>query len=200
MQGKWTKEMQRFKAAQKKAETLDSISSNPLAAAKQWAQQNGWDLVQRDPNAKAETTDAPKTWDEVYSRAKQEVLKEIQPMLGEVRQLKQQNVEQYLDQNHADWRTYEDEMLETLKSHPTLAHDPDKLYDLSVPTQVKEARAYAAALAKLKGAGEHAQVSGTGTPRQSSTSTDAPPGIGTSFNDTINWAKAKLAREGITPG
>lgn len=196
MQSKWTKENQRFKGLDKKIAAYDAITANPRAAIEAYAQQNGFQLVQRDPKAKPEDA-TPKTWAEVYANAKAEVLKEIQPMLGEVRQLKQQNVEAYLDNNHPDWRTYENEMLEKLQSHPSLANEPDALYRLSVPPEVLEARAHKSALAKLKGTGEAAQVSGAGKAAQ--TATEERPGIGATFNDFVAYAKQKLARDGIRP-
>jgi hypothetical protein len=197
MQGKWTKELQRFKEAEKKVSQYDSILANPLAAVQAYAQQNGYQLVQRDPNAKAED-DTPKTWDDVYTRAKQEVLKSLQPILGEVKQLKQQSIEQYLDNNHSDWRQYEPQMLENLTAHPSLANDPDKLYRLSVPQEVLDSRAAKAALAKVKGASENAQMSGAnGTTRQPTT-TDRPP-AGSPLSAFAEWAKAKVLRDGIKP-
>lgn len=197
MQGKWTKEMQRFKEAAKKAEAYDTFAANPGESLRTLANQLGYNLVQRDPKAK-EGDETPKTWGDVYARAKQEVLKEMQPIIGEVRQLKQQNVEQYLDNHYADWRTFEGDMLETLKSHPTLAHDPDKLYRLSVPEEVWEARATKAAMAKLKATSDAGQISGANaSPKQ--TTTTAPP-KGASFNDYVQWAKEKLARDGMRPG
>lgn len=199
MQGKWTKEMQRFKEGGKKVEAYDSFISNPMTAIQQIAQQYGYNLVQRDPKAKDGEAQTPKTWDDVYARAKQEVLKELSPVLGEVRQLKQQNVESYLDNNYADWRTFETEMMDTLKTHPTLAHDPDKLYRLSVPEEVWEARATKAAMAKLKATSEAGQISGpNAAPKQSPN--NGPPAKGASFNDIVNWAKSELARKGMRPG
>ncbi len=197
MQGKWTKEMQRFKEGGKKVEAYDSFLANPLESMQRLAQQYGFNLVQKDPKAKDGEAQTPKTWDDVYTRAKQEVLKELQPVLGEVRNLKQQNVEAYLDNRHPDWRTYEDDMLQTLQKHPSLANDPDSLYRLSVPSEVLEARAHKAALAKLKGSGEAGQVSGARATTQ--TATNEAPKIGSSFNDHVAFAKAELARQGIRP-
>lgn len=196
MQGKFTKELTRFKEGKKKAEAYDAFVSNPGESLQKLANQLGYNLVQRDPNAKDDPANqAPKTWQDVYSRAKQEVLKELQPVLGEVRQLKQQNVEQYLDNHHADWRTFEGEMLETLQAHPSLALDPDKLYRLSVPEEVLEARAHKAALVKLKGSSDAGQVSGATATRQ--IATDEVPKKGSSFNDFVNYAKAKLKSQGM---
>jgi hypothetical protein len=196
MQGKFTKEMQKFKEASKKASAYDTFAANPGESLKTLAKQLGYNLVQSDPKAK-DADDTPKTWGDVYNRAKQEVLKEIQPMLGEVRNLKQQNVESYLDNNHPDWRTFESEMLDTLQKHPSLAGDPDNLYRLSVPSEVLEARAHKAALAKLRGSSEAGQISGPGKTTQ--TAANDAPKIGASFNDHVAYAKQQLAAQGIRP-
>jgi hypothetical protein len=196
MQSKWTKELSKFKEGGKKIEAYDSFIANPMGAIQQLAQQYGYSLVQKNPNSAPED-DTPKTWDDVYKRAKQEVLNELKPALGEIRQLKQQNVEQYLDHNYPDWRTYESEMLDTLKSHPTLSHDPDKLYRLSVPEEVFESRAAKAALSKLKAQGDSAQISGANSAPKP-TPTEGPP-RGASFNDYVAYARQKLASEGLRP-
>lgn len=197
MQGKWTKEMQRFKEHGKKIEAYDSIVSNPMAAVQQYAQANGYTLVQKDPKAK-EGDDTPKTWADVYARAKEESLKELQPLVSEVRQLKQQNVEQYLDNEYPDWRTFEPEMMDKLKRHPTLAGDMDTLYQVALPEAVRESRAMKAAQAKLLATSEAGQISGASAATKQTT-TNAPP-KGASFNDYVEWAKQKLARDGIRPG
>ena len=194
MQAKWTKSMQSIKEQQNKISAYDGFSQNPHAAIQQLAKQYGYNLVQGQPSTGEDA--APKTWDDVYARAKQDVLKELEPALGEIRQLKQQNVEQYLDNKYSDWRTYEDEMLGLLKDHPSLAKDADKLYRLAIPEDVWEARATKAAMAKLKTAGDSGQISGA---RSTTNQTTGTPSI-KSFNDAVAAAKAKLASEGIRQG
>jgi hypothetical protein len=192
MQAKFTKSNQKFKDAKNKVDAYDAFLKDPQGTLEQIARQYGYNLVQGKPGAQDDAN--PKTWDDVYSRAKQEVLKELGPFIGEIRQIKQQNVEQYLDGKYPDWKTYEDDMLELLQKHPTLSSNPDKLYQLSVPDEVWEARAIKAAKAKLEGSEE--QISGpSAISRQ--TSTDVT-GIKT-FNDAVAAAKAKLAKEGIRP-
>jgi hypothetical protein len=193
MQSKFTKSQQKLKEGLKKVEAYDTFMQNPQGYLQQLAAQYGYQLVQGKPGE--ENTDwSPKTWDDVLGRAKQEALKELEPLIGEVRQLKQQNVEQYLDSKYTDWRTYEDDMRGLLAEHPSLARDPDKLYRLAVPEEVWEARATKAAMAKLRTAGEAGQISGPGATTKQTT--PAPEGI-KSFNDAVAYAKAKLAREGV---
>jgi len=195
MQGKFTKRMQEFKQHKTKVEAYDSFIKDPMGAMKQVAQQYGFKLVQ-DPGDGKKQDWNPQSWDDVMAEAENRVLKRMEPVVGELRQMKQQNVEAYLDNNHSDWRTYEDDMVGMLQKHPSLAQDPDLLYRMSVPSEVLEARAAKAALQKLKNSGESGQISGTSTATKQTT--DAPPKGGT-FNDYVAFAKAKLAKQGIRP-
>lgn len=197
MQGKFTKSMQKIKDHQKKIEAYDSFISNPMTSIQEIAKQYGYSLVQGNTEGAESNDEAPKTWAEVYAQAEERVLEKLKPMLGEVQNMKQQNVEMYLDNNYSDWRTYEDDMLGLLRDHPSLAKDPDKLYRLAVPTEVIEQRALRAAREKLEGKNANSEISGSSTTRQ--TTTDDGPPRGGSFNDFVAFAKAKLAKEGIKP-
>ena len=201
MQSKWTKELQKFKQSKSKVDAYDAFIKDPAGTMQQLAQQYGYQLVQRGQDAKPDDF-KPQTWDDVLTqaekRAHQKIMKELDPMLGEIRNMKQQNVEQYLDNHFSDWRTYEDDMLETLQAHPSLANDPDKLYRLSVPNEVWEARATKRAMEKLRASSENGQVSGANTTRTPTTD-DGPP-KGGSINDHVAYAKEQLRRKGIVPG
>ena len=195
MQADYTRGKQALKREQAKVDAYNQFLSDPQGTLRQLAGQYGYNLVQGAPESQ-EADDSPKTWDDVYSRAKQEVLSELNPVIGEVKRMKQQNVESYLDNSHPDWRQYEDRMLETLQEHPTLAHDPDKLYQLSVPSKLLEERAMKAAMAKLRSSSDSGQISGaSATIKQSSDKPDGPM----DFNTAVAYAKAKLAKQGIRP-
>lgn len=196
MQKAFTKKSQEFKAAKQKVDAYDSFISDPMGTMQKLAKQYGYNLVQGDPSAKADD-EGPKTWDDVYQTAESRVMKKFEPLLREVQQMKQQNVEAYLDNSHPDWRTYESEMLENLQLHPSLASDPDTLYRLSVPQEVIEARAAKAAMEKLRASGDAGKISGTSTASKPNT-VQGPP-KGGSFNDFVAYAKAKLAADGIKP-
>jgi len=194
MQKAFTKKSQEIKAAKSKVEAYDSFIKDPMGTMQQLAKQYGYNLVQGNPQAKPEDN-SPQTWDDVYSRAKQEVLKELNPLLGEVKQMKQQNVEAYLDNNHPDWRTYEDEMTSLLSTHPSLASDLDTLYRMAIPSEVLEARAAKAAMEKLRNGSDAGKVSGTSTTSKTTTASELPKGG--SFQDYVAYAKARLKSQGI---
>lgn len=190
LQGDYTKGKQGIKASQAKLDQYDQFMRDPIASAQQVLSQLGYNVVQRDPSqAKKDGQFAPSTWDDVMAEAEKRVLKKMAPVFSELDQVKQQGMESRLDKDHPDWRLYEEPMVELLKTHPTLARDPDTLYRMAVPSQVIEARAAKAALEKIKGAGDNAQVSGqSATTRQAN---QKPTGKLT-LNEAYEFAKAQL--------
>ena len=197
MQGAFTKRMQEAKSNQHMVDAYRSFEADPQGTIRQLAQQYGYQLVQ--PGQNQEETDwNPQTWDDVMARAREEARKEFQPLMKEVQNVKQANMETYLDNNHSDWRTYEDQMISILKDHPTMAKNPDLLYDMALPMEVKQARARKEAMAKINGQAEASQVSGTSTTTKKPSQT--PEGI-KSLDDAVAYAKQQLASKGIrSPG
>ena len=202
MQGKFTKAMQGIRGQEQKLQLIQQFEADPVGTIRRLAPQYGVSIVDGQPPKDANgQAFKPKDWNDVVSHIREEVMQELnqqyQPLVGAVKDLKQQNIEQYLDNNFSDWRTYESEMIENLQAHPTLANDPQRLYSMSVPQEVMERRAYERAMQKLKGERESGNVSGSKTAAQ--VSSDRPSGK-LSFNEAVKFAKAKLAKEGISGG
>ncbi len=191
MQGSYTKKLQEFSKHRPKIDAYDKFEKDPLGTLRQMAAQYGYQFVQGNPEGPKDFQ--PQSWDDVMAKAKEEVLKEMAPVFNEVKSLKKQNVESYLDTNHSDWRTYEDQMMETLKTHPSLVNDPDKLYRLSVPEKVWEARATQQAMQRLKATSDNGQVSGGTTVKQTVQTPTGP----LNFNQAVEAAKAKLQSLGM---
>lgn len=191
MQGSYTKRMQEFAKHRPKIDAYDRFERDPLGTIRELAQQFGWQLVQQGKDPPKDW--APQSWDDVMAKAKEEVLKDMAPVFNEVKSLKKQNVETYLSTHYPDWKTYETEMMDTLREHPSLVGDPDKLYRLSVPDEVWRARATKEAMQRLKAATDNAQVSGGGTAKQT---TQAPTGKLT-FDQAVAFARTQLAKKGI---
>lgn len=195
MQGEFTKRMQKSRAREQDLQLVDQFRANPMAVLQQLAAQYGVRILQGGQEEPANQDWNPQSWDDVKKHFFEEFKKEqLAPLVSEVRDLKKQNIEQYLTTNHPDWRTYEDPMLETLRKHPTLVNDPDTLYRMSVPSSVLESRATAAALAKLKGATDNAQISG-GTTRNA---TSSEPTGKLSFDQAVEVARKRLAARGLS--
>lgn len=193
LQGSYTRKTQELAGQRQKIEAYDSFVNDPLAAMRNFAQQYGYSLIQGQPEQQQQGEFQPQTWDEVLgeatNRAKSELLKELSPLIGRVEKLQQQNIESYLDTHHSDWRSYEDRMTDIVKQHPTMARDPDLLYEMAIPKDIRQSRATQAALAKIKTDSGAAQVSGgSSTSKQVSDRPNKP----LSFREAYEYAKKKI--------
>ena len=193
MQGSYTKKMQEFSQHRPKLDAYERFERDPQGTLRELATQFGLQVVER---GQEQTQDQDfKSWDDVKKHFFQEFKKEmLNPVVNEVRSLKKQSVEMQLDNQFPDWRTYESQMMDTLRKHPTLVNDPSTLYRMSVPEGLLEARATKAAMQKLKGTTDNAQVSGGTTVRQTS---QAPSGSLT-FEQSVEFARKKVNAMGLT--
>lgn len=191
MQSSYTKRMQEYAKHRPKVEAYDAFERDPLGTMQRLAQQYGYQFVQAGKDQPKDW--APQTWDDVLAKAKEEVRKDMQPVFNELKSLKQQNVETYLNSHYPDWKTFETEMMDTLREHPSLVGDPDKLYRLSVPDEVWKARAAKEAMQKIRGAADNAQVSGAGTTKQTQQEPTGP----FSFSQAIEVARSRLQGRGV---
>jgi hypothetical protein len=190
MQGSYTKRMQDIARHRPKIDAYDRFEKDPLGTMRQLATQYGFQLVQGTPDTPQKEFNS---WDDVMAEAEKRVMAKMQPVMGELKNLKKQGIEMQLDKDFPDWRTYETEMMETLQKHPTLVNDPGTLYRMSVPAELLEARATKAAMQKLKGATDSAQVSGGTTTKQT---TQEPTGP-LSFDQAVKVAQARLQQQGV---
>lgn len=211
MQRAYTKKMQAIADQRQKIDAYDAFYQNPIEQIQRVAQQYGYQLspAQAQQVANQQTTETqsnepwqPQSWDEVMSKAteiaEQRILQKMDPVLSQVQNMRKESIESQLAEIDPAWHQYEDEMRDTIKTHPTLANDPAKLYRLSVPTEVLESRATQAALRKLEARQQSGKVSGKST-------TTKEPGGGlpdkpVSFSEAVAAAKKNLADQGIRPG
>lgn len=193
MQSAYTKKMQNIAESRKKIEAFDAFQQNPVETIRQLARQYGIDIA---GTQQQQTEFNPQDWNDVFDRMKQEVLKELNPVFNEVQNMKRSNMEMYLDNHYPDWREHEDEMVTLVKAHPTLAKDPDKLYRLAMPEEVIQQRAMQRAMQKVKGQSDAGQMSGASTTTRS---INQNPPEGLTLNEAVDFAKAKLAKQGIRP-
>jgi len=205
MQSAFSKKMEAIKDNRQKIEAYDAFAADPVSQLQTMARQYGYSLTraeaaqqlqqQQDVNENWE----PKSWDEVIQKAEerayQRLLQENEPLLAEVKNLRKSNLESYLDTNAPDWRTYEDEMMQTLKAHPTLVNKPMDLYKLAVPDNVLQSRATQQALKKMQEKGKSAAVSGASTTTKKSG--NKMPEKPLSFDEAVKYAEAQLAEQGI---
>ncbi len=199
MQKAFSKKMEGVKEHRQKIEAYDQFSKDPLGQIQAMASRMGYKLTRAEAQAVADNTTGgdgdfqPQTWGDVFSKAKEEIMKDLSPVISEFQTMKKNTMEKLLDDNAPDWREHEEEMITLLREHPTLARDPVKLYRLALPPEVLETRATQAALKKLQDKTNSSKIGGTSTTKQSAPA--LPDKM--SFNDAVAYAKQKLAEQGI---
>jgi hypothetical protein len=194
MQRAFTEKTSSIAKNKTKVDAYDQFMANPVPVIRQLAQQYGLSIAEATQVAnEAQKQFEPQSWDDVMSRAKKEVLQELQPFLSEVKDFKKQSVEKTLDEKCPDWRTYEDKMMENLQSHPSLVKDPEMLYRLSVPQEVLEGRAAQRALQKLQDKAKGSQMSSGSNTNKSGNFIPKGP---RTFAESVAIAKAQLAEQG----
>ena len=170
MQGAFTRKTQEISTSRQKIQEYDQFMSDPVGNMQRMAAQMGYSLsraqAREQLNQQAGTGEdwQPNTWQEVLSRAKdmarQEIMQELQPVLSNVQSMRASSIEEQLDSIDSNWRVYEDEMRKNLQMAPALVNDPVKLYKLSIPDEVLEARATQKALTRFNDKSKAATVGG----------------------------------------
>ena len=198
MQGQWTRKMQDISNQRQKVEAYDQFLANPQATIRNLAGQYGIELQKAQEQVAPESQEnyEPKSWEEVLSRAEQraesrvlETLKPVlDPMLAELKSVKKSETERKLDSEWAEWRQYENEMIDVLKKHPTLANDPTLLAMVATPKEVRDSKMYKKALDTMNSKKQSAKVATTGGAKAQNT-TNARA---TSFSEAIANAKRQL--------
>jgi hypothetical protein len=197
MQRAFSKKTEAISKDRSKIEAYDAFSKDPLGQIQTMASRMGYQLTRAEAakvasEGKTGSGDwEPTTWgeviDKITSKTQERLIQQLGPIISEVQTLRKGNIEKLLDDNCPDWRQYEDDMKSNIQAHPSLVNDPVMLYRLSVPPEVLETRATQAAIKKLedKVKGKHQDL-GTGDKAMS-------------FNEAVDYAKKKLASEGLHP-
>ena len=169
MQGAFTRKTQEISQHRQKIQEYDQFMSDPVGNMQRMAQQMGYSMTRAEARAAVAEQQQnqdwqPNTWDEVLNRAKvearQEIMKELAPVLGNVQAMRAEGIEKQLDAIDSNWRVYEDEMRKNLQLAPNLVNDPVKLYKFSIPDDVLEARATQKAIARFETKSKAAVVGG----------------------------------------
>lgn len=202
MQSAFTKKMQGIKDNKQKIDAYDAFYQDPLSQIQQIASQMGYSLTRAEAKQVADNQSQenwePQNWDEVLTKAEQRaydrIKQDLGPVFNQVKELRESNLERFMDDNFSDWRLHEDEMMQNLKSHPTLVNNPTALYRMSVPPEVLESRATQAALKKLQTKAEGSRTSGASTTKHKEM---AMPDKSLSFQEAVEFAKKQVAAKGI---
>jgi hypothetical protein len=172
----------------------DQFMANPIDTMRSIAQQNGYQLVQGQPEAGADGEPATfNSWDDVMQEAERRVMANLQPMVGELQNIKRQTVESSLDNAYPDWRTYEEPMMQLLEKYPRLVDDHDMLYRMAVPQEVITSRATKAALRKIQGHTDSGNVQGQSTTTQQPTKSKGKM----TFDQAVDFARGEVSKQGL---
>lgn len=205
MHSAFTKRMQGISQDRDLLEQAKQFLADPITGMQRMAQQYGYRLTRAEAAAAVaqqngqqpwdpRSGEAPPDWDTVMATAEQraeaKLMQKFGPIIENVQRLQAATIEKQLDELDPQWRSYEDAMRDNLRDHPTLVKDVRKLYALSVPPEVIEARATQAALSRINRTTQSARVSGTSTAR----GTVAAPREVKTFADAVEAAKEQLGR------
>lgn len=201
MQKAFSKKMEAIKADRHAIDAYKRLQTDPVTYVTEMAKQLGLNVAPAgQPQQPSNEPWQPQTWEDVLHKAtetaRNELMKQFQPLIQEVSSMKKNNIEKLLDDNCPDWRQHEDDMMANLKKHPSLVNDPAALYRMSVPPEVLESRATQAALRKLQDKAQASQVSGTSTTTKQQSQIPSGP---MTFSQAVEAAKKKLAADGIRP-
>jgi len=190
MQGHFTRTMQSLKSQKDKIAAYDAFQTNPQDTIRQLAGQYGLTLQEAQ---QAANEFEPQDWNDVTKHVTNAVLQQLGPIMGEIRNVKQNSIEQQLDASMPEWREYEDDMKSMLGKHPTLADDPVTLARMVIPETVQQSKAMQAAMRKLE---QKAKASSVTSGTQTTKGTDPlTPGKKMTFAESVAYAKRKIAAE-----
>lgn len=195
MQRAFGRKNEQLKSGLDKISQYDNFMQNPVESIRQVAQQHGYQLVQGNPQDQNGQTQNFSNWDDVMAEAEKRVMEKLQPMFGEMKNLKQQTIQQNLDTNFPDWRTYEDSMMENLQAHPTLVNNPELLYRMSIPSNVLDARATKRAMQKLQGQNDAGTIQSQSTTTQQASKSPTKM----TFDQAVAHARTEVRRQGLAP-
>ena len=213
MRGDYTRKTQEIAKHRQKIQAYDAFSANPVAAMQQIARQYGYNLVQGNGQGNGHDQAAgqqgqqpqqdfnPQSWGDVAQwlapqirqQLMQEVQQQFQPYMEAANTWKRSQIESTLDSEFPTWRDYEQDLVQTLQQHPSLANNPSLLLRAGLPADVLESRATKRALEKLQAKTNGAKVGRGSTTSRTPSST---PGPAKSFAEAVAQAKAILAEQG----
>lgn len=201
MQKAFSKKTQTIAQQRQKLEAYDAFMTDPTTNLKNLAAQYGLQITPAQAQAAVnqaaqEGNWEPQSWDEVFTKVEEKLMAKLQgqlkPVFDNVQQQTAQNIEKQLDTIDGNWKLYEDDMMATLKAHPSLVGDVAKLYRLSVPEEVLTSRAVQTALKKLEEKTKGAQIHG----EKGSVKTAPVLKKAASFAEAVEQARENGKKEG----
>jgi len=210
LQASYSKKTQALAKERQKVEAYDAFMADPETSLKRAVEQIGMRMEPigrtSTPGTSADVSTTgnfsmdwhPENWPIVGEAVDQRIdaklnafFEKLQPLVSNIKTLITSNVERQLSEIDSDWKAYEDEMMETLKAHPTLKNDVAKLYRISVPEVVLNARATQAALKNFEDKAASAKIQGKSSIRSA---TSSPLNKKRTFDEAIQFAREEIAK------
>jgi len=199
LHGTFTKKTESISKSRQKIEAYDAFMTDPVGEIQKLARQYGIQINQpgqSQPSSQNGEPWEPKTWDDVFSKMRETIMGEVQeylkPVFSNVQKVTASNIERQLDEIDPVWRTYEDDMKENIRKHPTLVNDVAKLYRISVPEDLLKSKAIQAALKQIDEKTKSSNIHGS----HSTSRSEPAPKKATNFNEAVQIAKEILSKQG----
>ena len=141
----YTKRSQELAVVRKTADQWQQVQQNPWPVINDFLQRSGLKAVSaaeqevmNDQMGEPGMAD-PKA---IETMVNQLLAQKLAPLQQNLQERETNNVIAELNREFPDWQKYESEITSNLRQLPNLAFDIQKLYDMSVPGHVRDARAY----------------------------------------------------------
>lgn len=140
----YTRSQQDASDLRQQVQQFQAIQNNPAPHIQQWLQQQGLTAVRQGEQPQGggeEGYDGEgQPYQPVQPKIPPEAMQWALQTTQQVQRMQMTNIIRDLNDGFPDWQDYEAEIMQSLKEYPNLANNPDKLYRMSVPDHVFEAR------------------------------------------------------------
>ena len=141
----YTKRSQELAEMRKVADQWGQVQQNPWPVIQDFLQRSGYRAVpaaQAQEGGELEGGEPAVNQQAIEQQVAAMLDQKLAPLQANLQQRETNNVILELNREFPDWQQYETEITQNLKQYPNLAFDIQKLYDMSVPGTVRDARAY----------------------------------------------------------
>jgi hypothetical protein len=159
----YTKRSQELAETRKVADQWSQVQQNPWPVINDFLQRAGYKAVSAAEQAAVSDEfdggqSAQPNPQAIEQQINAAVEQRVGPMQRSFQERETNNVIAELSREFPDWQQYESEITTNLQQFPNLAFDIQKLYDMSVPGSVRDARAYQRHLKQMENRGALAKT------------------------------------------
>ena len=159
----YTKRSQELAEIRKVADQWSQVQQNPWPVINDFLQRAGYKAVSAAEQAAMDTGEfdgqsAQQNPQAIEQQVNAMLERRLAPLQRSFQERETNNVIAELSREFPDWQQYESEITQNLQQFPNLAFDIQKLYDMSVPGHVRDARAYKRHLKQMETRGALAKT------------------------------------------